>query len=100
MSINPNQSRVILVNGPLSLTLDSDQIYVDEPGLGTPMLLEHKVTGETMTWECGYNGGNWNEIFPQKADFAKYQAWLDSIAEEVEAWEAAQWEKAESEKTA
>jgi hypothetical protein len=78
----------------ISACLDSSQIYIDDPGMGTPILLAFK--GEYMTWGCAYEGGNWIDVigsvlraqFEIEAHQEVHQAWLEEIAPEVEAWEA------------
>ncbi len=70
--------------------LDASAIFPDNPGMGTPVLIEHPEGEDTASWGCGYEGGNLNYVLPE--DFGdlerrKIFAWLESIATQVEAWE-------------
>jgi len=75
--------------GKLTLHLDASEMYPNEPGLGTPMLFQWGA--ETMTWACGYEGGNLCEIIPKEYQ-ASVDRWLEEIAEDVTAWESHWWE--------
>ena len=82
------------LRGPLgvTLTLDAEQIVPEDQGCGTPLLFS--CGGETMTWGCGYDGGNLAELLPNNADLAPVFAWCDRIAADVEAWETEFWDRA------
>ena len=81
---------------PVRLYCDADQIFPEEPGMGTPRLIEYR--GETMTLDCA--GHNWTEISDvQPTDEMGHwiqneatnfgDAWLDYQYQQIEAKNAA-----------
>lgn len=80
------------------LHLNALEIYPDDPGMGTPMLFEYTDrTGhvETMTWACGFEGGNLCEIIPEGMVLAA-EKWMNSIEAAVQEWETFHWDAARS----
>jgi len=84
-------SPVQTITGPhgIKLKLDAGQIYPDDPGMGTPILFEFR--GETMTWTCGYEGGNLGEILPSEQHADTILKWAADISESVNIWETHHW---------
>jgi len=83
--INPTAKHQIL-RGPrgLLLELDASEIFPDDPGMGTPLLVRYKR--ETMTLECAMN--NVGEILDNGSaeDYMWAYDWLSGIYEEAEKW--------------
>lgn len=87
ISIDP-YVEIHTIRGPYGLvvTLDSSDIYPDDPGMGTPMLVERK--GETMTLHCAnYNVG---ELFSESTGGAVIDdaySWIASFYDAACEWE-------------
>ncbi len=86
-------AQTVLIAPGLVLHLSALEIYPDDPGMGTPVLFEDKRSGETMTWGCGFEGGNLVEIIGARR-MESAQRFIDEIAEAVGAWETYHWDAA------
>jgi hypothetical protein len=76
--------------GGILVHLDASQIYPENPGEGTPIIIEHPEGDDTASWGCGYEGGNLDDVLPERFGDRERRGvmrWLDSISEQVEAWE-------------
>jgi hypothetical protein len=69
--------------GPnIHVELDASQIFPNDPGQGTPVLIVLS-NGETASWNCGCCEGETSD----GTKFTDGQCdWLAEIHEEVEAW--------------
>jgi len=61
--------------------LDVNEIYPNNPGQGTPVLVCLK-TGETGTWNCVTSEGEVDGVLLTD----EQRTWLESITNSVEAW--------------
>lgn len=76
-----------VISGPkgIKLTLDAAQIFIDNPGMGTPRLVEYR--GETMTFDCAMS--NVGEIIPEADSYEDAQwayDWLGKISDDTDSW--------------
>ena len=86
-------TQTVLIAKDLVLHLSALEIYPDDPGMGTPMLFEDKRSGETMTWACGFEGGNLCEIVHEaRAEVALKRC--NEIEAAVSEWESYHWDVA------
>jgi len=76
---NPNQ---VVRAHDLKITLDANEIYPDDPGMGTPIMVEDLKTGGTATFWCavGEHETDEGQLEQDQVD------WLDEIYDDCIAW--------------
>lgn len=64
--------------------LDASEIYPNDPGMGTPVLVVDKLTNGTASWNCAINECETDEgpLSREAMD------WLNQVTPQVEAWMA------------
>ena len=92
MPINPQCPKVVLTYGRATLTLDASEIVPGDPGAGTPIVVDEGPA--SATWSCALNEGEDADGYPFSAGTL---LWLDSIAQEVDAWERVQFDRVRAE---
>jgi hypothetical protein len=76
--LNPKQT----INGPdgIKLHLDAEQVFIDNPGQGTPCMIQLK--NEWATLNCVVGEGEVGYEYPN----APQIKWLHSIEEKADEW--------------
>lgn len=88
--IHPSDPYRVL-RGPdgCKITFNANEVFPDDPGQGTPVMLTLK-SGDTATFNCALNEGEaeGEPLTPAQID------WLNELAFDVEEWESWQFNEA------
>jgi hypothetical protein len=77
-----------ILKGPDGMTvkLDTDEIYVSDPGMGTPVLV-CLGNGETASWNCATNEAETLDGTRFSTGLSTDQkSWLDRLTPQIDEW--------------
>jgi hypothetical protein len=97
LSKDAPQVKTIIVTDDIEIVLDPSEIYPDDPGNGTPVMVYKTVGREkySSTWNCA-NGTGTLEGREEIVDLTAYELRaMDEHAEEVDAWINAEYDRIE-----